>query len=538
MKRRFASLLLLSATIGLAVSLAPLAGSAQAGSHVLRYADGTDVSSLNPFLATSGNSVPLQELTAAEFFRFDAHGNAIPDLVTEVPTKANHGISADGKTITFHLRKNVKWSDGAPFDASDVVFSYRVALDPSNNLANRDPWTRLLAVDAKDPYTVVFRFKAPYALFLQDYFSTQSNAAILPKHVIGPGTSINQAPYNNLPVGIGPFRFSAYRRGDAVEMEANPYYWRGKPKLAKVIYKLVTDANTALTQVQTGELDLFDLINGVLAQRAKTLPGKMTATRLSNYESALFFNVTHPSVRDAAVRRALSFATNRNAILEKVILGNGVPSQSLIPLTVVDAIHLPFDAFDLAKAATLLDAAGWKPGPGGVREKGGTSLTIDMVLPSGYPVSAAIANILHDDWGKVGANVTIRTVNTSQFFAVYANGGTIQTSKFDVALFSQSIGPIYANIGGVYDCAGVPPNGQNATRYCNHTVDALYDRYVKEFDPAKRHAIAAQFQQIMNDDRPAITLYDRTFLAAYDAKLTGYHPNSYSYWGDPMELDI
>jgi peptide/nickel transport system substrate-binding protein len=506
--------------------------------HVLSYSDSLDVSSLNTFIATSGNIEALTELTMAEFTRFGPKGESIPELITEIPTKANHGVSPDGLTITWHLRHGVKWSDGAPFDASDVVYTYHVAMDPSNNLASRDVWERLRSVDAPNPYTVVFHFKAPYALFITDYFSTLSQSCILPKHVLGPGTAINNAPYNSLPVGIGPFRYTAYHRGDDVEMEANPYYWRGKPKLQKVIYKIVPDENTLFTQLQTGELDLWDLINGVLAQRVKTLPGKSYQTRLSNYMSSIFFNTQHPVVADPAVRRALAYATDRAVVLDKVVLHNGVLTESVVPKTSVDALELPVTPFDLGRAAKMLDAAGWKSGPGGTRAKNGTALNIDIAIPSGYSPSATLANILHDDWGKVGVNVVIHTYAPAQFFAIYAAGGIIQTGKFDAGLFSQGLGPVYANVNGEYDCASIPPNGQNSTRYCNRKVDALDDRYIHSFDPAVRHATAAEMQRQIHADMPNIVLYERTFLSSYDSRLTGYHPNSYSYWGDPLQLDI
>jgi len=506
--------------------------------HELSYTEGLDISSLNTFFATSGNAAALGELTDAEFTRFGTTGEAIPELVTEIPTKENHGVSADGRTVTWHLRHNVKWSDGQPFDASDVVYTVRVAKDASNNLAVRDPWDRLLDADAPNPYTVVFHFKTPYALFVTDYFSTISSSAILPKHILGPGTAINDAPYNALPVGIGPFRYTAYHRGDDVEMEANPYYWRGKPKLHKVIYKIIPDDNTIFTELQTGELDLWDLVNGVLAQRVKTLPGKTFSTRLSNYVSAVFMNTQHPVVSDPVVRRALSYATNRAVVLDKVVLHNGVLLSSVIPKTAVDSIDLPVPPFDLGRAAKLLEGAGWKRGSDGMRSKNGVPLIFDLAIPSGYAPSATLAAILHDDWGKIGVNVQIHTYATAQYFAIYAAGGIIQSGKFDGALFSQGLGPVYANVNGQYDCAGFPPNGQNATRYCNHKLDALDDHYIESFDPAVRKSTAAAMQRIIDADTPAIVLYERTFLASYDSRLHGYHPNSYSYWGDPLDLDI
>jgi peptide/nickel transport system substrate-binding protein len=504
--------------------------------HVLRYSDSLDISSLNPFLATSGNIQALDELTAAEFFRFDAKGNVVPELVTEIPTKANHDISADGLAITCHLRRNVKWSDGAAFDADDVVYTYHVAIDPSNGLANPEPWSRLKSVDAVGKYTVVFHFKTPYALFVQDYLSTLSSSAVMPKHVLGPGTAISQAAYNSQPVGIGPFRYTAYNRGDDVEMEANPFYWRGKPKLQKVIYKIVTDENTLYTQLQTGEVDLWDLINGTLAQRVKTLAGKSYQTRLSNYMGAIFFNVRH--VTDPRVRLALEYGTNRTLLIDKVFLHNEIMTQSFIPLTSIDVAKLPLVPFDQARAAQLLESAGWKKGADGMRSKNGTPLNFDLAIPSGYAPSALAANILHDDWGKIGVNVSIHTYATAQYFTTYAAGGIIQTGKFDGALYSTGPGPLYANINGFLDCASIPPHGSNADYYCNPKLDALNDRYLHDFDPRSRHVTALAIQHQIDADTPAIITGERIFLSSYDSRLTGYHPNSYSYWGDPLQLDI
>lgn len=536
MKRGSIALAALLALIGILIRPSVRAGAYEA--HVLSYADQLDVSSLNPFFASAGNITAMSELTMAQFVRFDARGNPIPELITVIPTKANGGISADGKTITYHLRHGVRWSDGTPFEAADVTYSVAVAKNVQNNLFVHDPWDRLVSAVAPNADTVVFRMKEPYATFIADYFSTQSNSCILPKHILGPGTLINDAPYNALPVGIGPFRYAAYHRGDDVEMEANPYYWRGKPKLRKIVYKIIPDDNTLMTQLQTGELDLWDLINGTFASRAKALPGKGYATRLSPYMSGIFFNTTHPQVADPAVRRALRLATDRATVFNKIVLRNGTLTESVVPQITRDYLALPLTPYDPAAGARLLDAAGWKVGSDGIRHKNGVALTLDIAIPSGYQPSATLAAILDDDWKKIGVGVTIHTWSTPQFFAIYSAGGILQTGKFDAALFSQSLGPLFANINGVYDCAGAPPHGSNVGRYCNHAVDALDDRYLHSYDAGVQKATAAEFQRLIDRDAAAIVLYERAFLAVHDGRLTGYHPNPFSYWGDPLQLDM
>jgi peptide/nickel transport system substrate-binding protein len=535
MKRRLAALLALL----LAVALAPSQPASAYEPHVLHYADTLDINTLNAWIGTSGNIATLSELTAAYFTRIDPKGNPVPELITVVPSQKNGGISRDGKTITWHLRRGVKWSDGRPFDADDVIYSWQVAQDKTNDIAVRDVWERLSSVSEPDKFTVVLRLKEPYATFAVDYFSTQSNATILPKHVLGPGTNFNQAPYNALPVGIGPFRYTAFKRGAEVDMEANPNYFRGLPKLHKIVYKLITDDNTDMTQLTTGELDLWDTVNGTMVARAKTLPGKTWSTRLSNFMSAIFFNTTRPQLKDPAVRRALRLATNRPLIFDKVVLGNGALTESVLPRMARGYIKLPVTKYDPAEAEAMLDAAGWKRGSNGVRSKNGLPLSLEIVIPSGYSPSATLAALLQSDYTKIGVAATIKNYATGQFFGPYSAGGIVQTGKFDATLHSQSLGPVYGNVNGVLTCNSIPPSGFNETHYCSPQVDKQNDVYLHSYDSKVQDKAAAVIQKTVDDDAPLIMIYERAFLAVYDKRLTGYHPNSFSNWGsDPMNIDI
>jgi peptide/nickel transport system substrate-binding protein len=535
MIRRFAALLALV----LVASFVPAKPAGAYEAHVLRFADTLDITTLNPWIGASGNTVTLAELTAAYFTRVDAKGDPVPELITAIPTRKNGGISPDGKTITWHLRRGVKWSDGAPFDSGDVTYSWSVAQDTSNNIFAPDVWRKLERVSAPDSYTVVFRLKERQASFITDYFCTQGNNTILPRHVLGPKTNFNQSPYNALPVGIGPFRYTAFRRGDAVEMEANPYYWRGLPKLKKIVYKLIQDDNTDMTQLTTGELDLWDTVNGTKAAQAKALPGKAWSTRLSNYMSAIFMNTTHPQLKDPAVRRALRLATNRPLIFNKVNLRNGEMVESVLPKFTHGYLDLPVQKYDVKAAENMLDAAGWKRVSGGVRMKNGKPLAIEIVIPSGYGPSTTLAAILQNDYSAIGVQASIKTYASGQFFAPYADGGIIQTGKFDMILHSESLGPVFGNVNGVLTCDTFPPAGANESRYCNPKVDALNNSYLHTYDRKVQDKAAAAYQRIIDRDAPWITIYERAFLAVYDKRLTGYHPNSFSNWGgEPWNIDI
>jgi len=505
--------------------------------HVLSFNyDEDDIADLNPFLETAAPILPLTELTGAEFVRFDTFGRPVPDLVTEIPSKANHGISPDGRTITWHLRHGLRWSDGKPLTAADVLYTYRVATDNGNNIVLRQPWDRM-TITAPDDSTVVFHFKKPYALFLGDYFATQTNTAILPEHILGPGTKINQAAYNGLPVGAGPFRYTAFNRGDSIVMEANPYYWAGRPKLDKIIYRPITNENTAFIALETGDLSLWELINGVLSQRVRTLPKKAVAIAPGGIVSGIFFNTRRPVVADRRVREALRYATDQMTMVDKIAFGAGLVQRSVIPANLPDYLPLPLIPYNPKRAAALLELDGWKLGPGGIRRKNGVSLAIELAIPGEYAPSANMANILRQDWGAIGVRVNTHVWSDASFFAPSSSGGVLQTGKFDAALLSQG-GTYYADVSQYFACASLPPNGFNIVRYCNPKVDALNAKYEQTFDPRERKKISGEVQRLIDADVPVIVTYQRLFVSAFDDRLRGFHPGTFAAFGNPLELDI
>nr|MDQ6943129.1 ABC transporter substrate-binding protein [Candidatus Eremiobacteraeota bacterium] len=175
--------------------------------HVLRYATGEDIVGLNPHLNSQTVVTYMGSLAMAWLVRYDAHDRPVPELATAVPSRANGGISADGKAITYHLRHDAKWSDGVPFTAADVRFSADVVRNPANNELTHVGFDLIDRVDTPDAYTVVFRLKRPHAGFYVNFFgSAFAQPCILPKHLLEHEKTINEASYNALPVGIGPFK--------------------------------------------------------------------------------------------------------------------------------------------------------------------------------------------------------------------------------------------------------------------------------------------------------------------------------------------
>ncbi|MGD0474846.1 MAG: peptide ABC transporter substrate-binding protein [Candidatus Velthaea sp.] len=534
--RRFAAAFL-AATL-LAPLGIPCAASAAAHIHVLRWSDGLDVSTLNPLLANTGNVVDLSRLTMAHFTRFDSNDTVVPELITKIPSTANGGISRDGRTITYHLRRDVKWSDGVPFDADDVTYTVGAILNRANNVSNREAWDHVAGTREIDKYTVAFHLKMPYAPFATSFFGSGSLSCVLPKHVLGSAATINETAYNALPIGIGPFRYTAFHRGEAVEMEANPYYFRGKPKLAKIIYKIIPNENTLYTQLQTGELDLWASVGGTFAERVRHIAGVRTVTAPSPYISAIFLNTTSPVTRDRNVRRALRFATNRAYLLHNVYHDVGTLAESVVPQVATDFdAGLPQAPYDPALAERILDAAGWRRGPDGTRAKDGVALVVNIAIPSDYAPSAVTAELLRASWKAIGVGVEVKPFGDALYFAPAASGGILFGGKFDAALLSQA-GGVMANVAGSYGCVYAAPHGLNVTRYCNRAVDAGMRDYEASYDPKQRAELGRRFQRQIDADAPAIVTYERSFVFAFNAGLTGFAPTAFGTFDEFMAADM
>ncbi len=506
--------------------------------HVLRISDAQDISTLNPALSSDVTTQLLGRLAMAWLVRYDRSNRPQPELATVVPTQRNGGISADGKTITFHLRRGVRWSDGAPFDADDVVFSFGVVNNPANNVASHDGFDLITKIDEPDKYTVSVHLQRPYASFEPTFFGTGSgNPCLLPKHLLSGLANINRAPYNELPVGIGPFRFKSWRHGDAVELEANPYYWRGLPKLHSVVFKIVPDRNTVMTQLQTGELDLWLPVPGAYYARLKALPNVATIRQPGFIINNMVFNTARPALREREVRQALRLAIDRTTLRDKVAHGVGVLQEAYVPTAYPGGPQLPFIAFDIAKANALLDAAGWRRGSDGIRAKGGTRLSLDFASSAGTPDVDLQIEIIRSAWQQIGVDLNLRRYQASLMFAPLADGGILYGGKFDALLLGLMVG-IPEDLFGSMACEMIPPKGQNAGRYCNPALDKLLLAYQRTYDERTQNALLAKELRTVDDDAPLVVTVIREDVFAYNKDLKNFHPNNLTWFDDMMEVDI
>ncbi|MBD5655635.1 MAG: peptide ABC transporter substrate-binding protein [Candidatus Eremiobacteraeota bacterium] len=479
-------------------------------------------------IATLPETFPAQ-LTAAYLTRSGAHREPTAELASVVPSLANGGITPDGKTVVFHLRPGLRWSDGAPLTARDVIFTTQRILAKDSPVGSTNGWDQIAAVDSPRPGDVRFRMKASYGPAIHTFFSSIGGYSILPEHALATVRDLRRASFNDLPIGSGPFKYSEFRRGDSIVMIANPFYFRGRPKLDKIVYKFVTDDNLRVTELLTGEVDMALRVPPTQLLRLRDKAGLSVVRTPSGFTTFMEFNTRHPPLDDIRVRRALYSALDRDAILAKVYHGAGSVSDDIVtPLDPFVGAPIPATPPDLKRAAQLLDASGWHSDATGIRHRHGRKLSIDVVTFATDQIGAAAMELVRAQWASIGESIASRRLNIDVFNALdgVAARGNFGSVSFGLPLESE-------NLADTFGCA----SRSNSTQPCDRGVDELLVRADHSQNPVirtklylearRRIAAAASYIPIIHPD-------DIHFLRS---GVTGFRPNGSTLFDDVMDLD-
>jgi peptide/nickel transport system substrate-binding protein len=492
---------------------------------VLRIASLSEPDTLSPLVGNFQVDVDLSMFWAGYLFNYDDRDQLVPELATTVPTLANGGIARDGRTITYHLRRNVTWQDGAPFTSADVVFSWRAVMNPRNNVGSRTGYDDIVAIDAPNRETIVVHLRRPYAPFVNTFFTMSPlSYPVYPRHLLAQYPDLNRVPYNSAPIGTGPFRVLEWRRGEVLRMVANPRYWRGPPKLAEVEYHAIPDDNTILTSLQSHAIDLWYNAPSTLYESASRVPGTRPLLIPFTAYSQIGFNTSRPVLADARVRRALAYGLDRKRLIETVTYGVHVLGEADQPaFSWAHNAKLGPIPYNPTRAAALLSAAGWVPGRDGIRFKGGIPLRLELVTTSGNAVGNRTAVLVQSAWRQLGVDVRVRSYASPLMFASYGAGGILQTSKFDVDFFTWLNGTD-PDDSTLLMCDQMPPNGQNSYRFCDRELDAQERIALSSFEPRVRKAAYDRIQEILQDRMPFITAWFQRRFDVVSDDLHGYRP--------------
>jgi len=506
---------------GLALLTACARSSAQS-SDTLVVGFSPEPTSLSSASTTAGPTQAISTKIFDGLVTFDATLKPQPQLATSWET------APDGLSFTLHLRQGVRWHDGHPFTSADVAFSL-LQVWKQYHSRGRSTFAPVSAVETPDAATVILRLKSPAPYLLSALGSAESQ--VVPRHLYE-GRDVLSNPANLKPVGTGPFRFTEWSRGQYITLERNPDYWdKGRPLLARIIFRIVADPNTASAALEAGEIDLATSTQLPLHDVARLgeLPGVRIHRENSGFTAALAvfeFNLDRPVFRDVRVRQAFAHAIDRAFLRDHIWYGFGTIADSPIPAAMRDfhASGLPDYPFDLARAAALLDQAGLHPDTQGIR------LTIRHdPAPTGEMLTRA-GEYIRDTLKKIGVVLQLRTSDFGTFVKrVYTD------RDFDTVQYMASSGPDPA-IGTqrFYWSRNFQPGVafSNGAHYHNPEVDRLLETAQREPDPARRRALYSRFQALVQQELPRIPLISGDLVAVARAKVADYPETAYGFYDD------
>ncbi|HEV2149667.1 MAG TPA: peptide-binding protein [Longimicrobiaceae bacterium] len=421
--------------------------------------------------------------------------------------------------VTFRLRDDVTWHDGRPVTAEDVKFTFDLAKNPESAAGIVGAYLPMVkSATVVDPRTIRFGFVAPHASPLEGFWW-----APVPKHLLeGVAPSeLSRAPYNLNPVGSGPFKFASWQQGQQLTLEANPQFPEtlgGRPKVDRVVFRIVPEATTRMTELTNGAMDADLSILPAEGQQVKERGGGAEIEQFPSREfTYVGWNNAREPFRDARVRRALAMSINREEIIQALMFGFAQPAGSVIPPFSPLNPGLEPLPFDPAAAKRLLQEAGWQDTNGdGILEKGGQPLRFTLITNAANQLYQDIATVIQRQLRQVGAQVEIRTLEFQTMLQQH------KAREYDAILSNWSWDYFRPDPTPLFSCAEArKPQSPNRTGYCNPQADQLVETGLRASDAGRAKQIWTQFSQIVQQDQPLTPLYWTEELMGVGPRLQG-----------------
>jgi len=420
--------------------------------------------------------------------------------------------AADSLSIAFHLDPRARWHDGVPVTAGDVAFTYRLYTNPQVAAPIAPLLRNLDSVTAPDAHTAVvwFRHRGP-----EQFYDAASEMQILPAHVYGaldPRT-LGAASAIRHPVGSGRFRFARWDAGSRIVLIADSTNYRGRPRLDRVMWTIAPDFTTAATRLLTGDADVFEAMRASTVRQAERTPEVRVVTFPGFKFAYLLFNLhdphdpsrPHPILGDVRVRRALSMAVDRAALVRNVFdslaLVSPGPMVRAVPTSDTMVRQIPYDP---AGAAHLLDSLGWVDHDGdGIRDRGGRALAFTVLVPVSSRDRERSAVLMQEEFRRIGVRMSVQSVDIPTL------AHTLESHRFDAVIVQWSADP---SPGGLRQIFGGgrsgTTGGANFGGYSDPRFDAELDTALSARSPGAARAVFARAYQTIVDDAPAIWLWE------------------------------
>jgi peptide/nickel transport system substrate-binding protein len=476
------------------------------------YAGSPDT--LNPGTAILSEAYVMFELTYSALFGQNLDGTYSNDLLDSFE------VSADGKTYTFKLKPGVKFSDGTPLTAKDVVYSFNLYTEHTEFPYMNTYTVNFDTIEAVDDTTVVLTLTEPVPSI--EYLTTF--LYILPEHIWSQyaGEKVGEFPNSEM-VGSGPFILMDYAQGEYIHFKKNPDFYGGAPKVDEVVFQTFNNQDAMVQAIKTGQVDMITempLTAVASLKNAKDVAVAVGAPLAPDISDIIFNQADpencpeggvctgHPALRDPKVREALAYATNKQELIDIVLLGLGAAGRTLIPDSLLPWYNdsIQDHPFDLTKANQILDEAGYKDTDGdGIRQMpdGSKPLTLRLNYPSDSTVAPRLSELLAKYWEQAGVKLEISALDPDALTSICC-----PTFDYDVLIWGWGSDPDPSFLLSVMTSESIP-SGMSESGYNNPAYDELYQKQLVEVDPATRKNLVWEMQKIVFND----TVYIVPFYA-------------------------
>jgi len=512
---------------------------------------------LNPHFATGTKDQDGSRLFYEPLAGWDAEGNLRPILAETVPGREDGTLAADGMSVTWKLKKGVKWHDGQPFTADDVVFTWEYSRNPATATLTSGSY-KDVTVEKVDQHTVMVKFRAPTPFWADTFVSAAG--CIIPKHLFADftGERSRDAPTNLKPVGTGPYKFKDFKPGDLVTGVINTdYHQENKPYFDAIELKGGGDAVSAARAVlQTGEFDFgwnMQVEDEILQRLEKGGKGRVIMTKGGGIEHIQLntrdpwtevdgerssLKTTHPTLSDPAVRQALALLVDKDSVEKHIYGRTGVATPNYFNNPERFRSKNTRYEFNVDKANEVLEAAGWKKGADGIREKDGKKLKFVYQTSINQPRQKNQA-IVKQACQKAGIDIEVKAVTASVYFSSdVANPDTYTKFYSDLQMYNN--GPaqpdpeVFMRQFCSWEAASKANKwqGRNITRWQNKEYDEIHKAAQVELDPIKRAAMFIKLNDLVINNIVVIPVVARLGVAAVKDKLvvelTGWDNNTWN----------
>jgi peptide/nickel transport system substrate-binding protein len=478
-----------------------------------------DFPSLDPIFVSGVGGQELAALIYSYLVKLDDRGALVPDAALAVPTRANGGISPDGRTITYHLRRGLRFSDGSALTSFDVAETIGRVAFPGSDAPSRIAFDDVAAISTPDALTVKVYLRTPYAPIVL-YLCAPGNAVpILPARLLQGRAHLRGTALDSRPLGSGPYELVRWVRGERLELRANPFYFGGEPKINRITILPVPSSNTAYNLLRTREVDAYVNADDSQFTRLSRLPGTRTEKVPIDGTGALIFNTSRPTLADRNTRRAIAEGLDTRAIVNKTLLGGARahdPGRGLFEWA-YDPRAYAMPGYDPADAALLLDRSGWTLGTGGVRHRYGVPLALELIVRADKPSALEMATQMQAQERQIGVLLTIRSIGVD---ALVAPDGPLYGGHYDIALFPFIAG-FDPDVRDQFSCNRIPPRGFNKSRFCSRPLDDLMRAAVRPYARAARTPYYRRIERLLAADLPMIAMYQAVSINTFPARLKG-----------------